>query len=214
MAQAEHMRLAHHRHCWLLFLLGGLAIEGIAGGAALPAQGPALSPKNFEVLGIRLPDSTFSDVERILGTAPSKQGPNAEISTSCYTSLGNNVTELEFEYWFESVVEFRLFIVEPQFASRCSKSKVVVTDLATGSGLRLGMNRDEVIKLLGPPSRKAPNSLTYEVSYDCPPTSEEVKRFKDAYRPLPVKIYVDGKIDLRFQHGKVVWVDVARGYDS
>lgn len=206
------MRLAQHRLCWVLFLLSGLAMEGFAGGT-LPSQELRLSPKNFEVLGIRLPDSTVSDVERILGTAPSEQGPDAETSTACYTFPGSDGMVLEFEYWFESVVEVRIFKVKPPPPSQCSKSKLVVTDLVTGSGLKLGLSKDQVIKLLGSPSKETPNGFTYEVSYDRPPTSEEIKRFKDAYRPLPASIYVNGKIDLRFQHGKVVWLEIARGYD-
>jgi hypothetical protein len=149
------MRSAPLHYCWFLFLLASLAMQGTAMSTARPAQGNMLNPKNFEVLGVRLSDSTVTDVERILGPAPSKQGPNAETSTTCYTSMGSDRTILEFEYWFERVVEFRLFIGAPQSASRCTKSKLVSADLATSSGLRLGMSRDKVIALLGSPSKNS-----------------------------------------------------------
>lgn len=207
------MRSALSRILWLLLLFSVLATQVFAGGPARPALAGKLSLKDFEVLGIRLPDSTVSDVEGILGPAPSKQGDNAEESSACYTSPRSDRTVLEFIYWFESVVRFRLFTGTLQSINHCAKSKLISTDLATSGGIKLGLSKDGVIKLLGPPSKKQQNSFTYEVSYDRPPTPEEIKRSKDAYQPVPASISVYGKIDLRFQQGKVVWVDVARGYD-
>jgi hypothetical protein len=207
------MRSTQHHYSCLFFLLAYLATEGFAGGAAHPARGSSISPKNFEILGIELPDSTVSDVERILGPAPSKQADNVEEASACYTSPGSDRTVLEFRYWFESVVGFRLFTGTLQYRNHCAKSKLISADLTTSSGIKVGLSKDEVIKLLGPPSKRQQNSFTYEVSYDRPPTHEEIKRSKDAYRPVPASISVYGKIDLGFQHGKVVWVDIARRYD-
>lgn len=207
------MRMALPRIHWLLLLLGSLAMHSSAMGTARSAQGKMLNPKNFEVLGVSLSESTVADVVRILGTAPSKQGPNAEISISCYTSQGSDMTVLEFEYWFETMVEFRLFLGTPQSASDCSKSKLVSANLATGSGLRLGMSKDEVIALLGSPSIKKSNRLTYDFSYDRPPTSEEIKLFKHQNATPPVSINVYGRIALQFRDGKLVSIDVLRGED-
>lgn len=207
------MRSALSRILWLLLLFSILATQVFAGGTARSAQAGKLSLKNFEILGIRLPDSTVSEVESILGPAPSKQGDNVEEASTCYTSPGSDRTVLEFEYWFESVVRFRLFTGTLHSTNHCAKSKLISANLATSSGIKLGLRKDEVIQLLGPPSKKHQNSFIYEVSYDRPPTPEEIKRSKDAYQPVPASISVYGRIDLRFQQGKVVWVDVARGYD-
>ena len=209
----DPVRSVLHRLCWLVFLLGGLTLQGSGESRASLARAGNLSPKNFEVLGVSLPESTVSEVERILGRAPSKQGDNVEETYSCYISPGNDRTVLEFEYWFENVVEFRLFTRNPQTVNQCVKSKLISAGLATASGLRLGLTEVEVVKILGPPLKKQSNSFTYEVSYNRPLTSKEIRRFKDANQPEPASIFVYGKIDLRFRQGKLDWIDIARGYD-
>ncbi len=194
----------------MMLLVGGLVsiLFFVLTGAL--AEGQKLDPKNFEVLGIRLGSSEVADVERILGTAPVKQARHIEEASRCYASPENGGTILEFDNWLTGVVEFRFYQGSTQSISRCAQSRLVSSSLSTASGLKLGMGRSEVVALLGPPTKMQEDRLTYESSYDRPPTPEEVTRFIDGFSTPPALISVYEKIDLRFRRSKLVRVDVVR----
>lgn len=207
------MKMALCYYLWLLALFSSLATPGFLLGARRLAHGNTLSPENFDVLGIRLGDSSVADVERILGSATFTQGRNVEEATRCYASLGRDGTVLEINSWLENVVEFRFYRGSPQSVKHCGKSGLVSPELATASGLRLGMGRNEVIALLGTASRNQANRITYECSYYRSPTPEEIKVFKVAHNAPPVSINVYEKIDLRLRREIVTRVVVSLGKD-
>jgi len=194
----------------LTFLLSVLASAVLLAQVNPPAETGKLAPQNFEVLGITLGTSEFTDLERILGPGTSRETPEHEGLVTCYCSPGNDRTVLEFDSWIGTVVEFRFFRGSLQKVSRCEKSKLVSKSLATASGVRLGMSRSEVTALVGTPTKMQGDHFIYQFSYDRPPTPEEVKHSRDAFTPPPALINVYGAIDFRFRGGRVVRVDVLR----
>jgi hypothetical protein len=194
----------------LTFLLSVLVSAAFVAQVNPAAETGKLAPKNFEVLGITLGTSEFTDLQHILGPGTSREAPEHEGLVTCYCSPGNDRTVLEFETWIGAIVEFRFFHGSPQKVSRCAKSRLVSKSLATASGVRLGMSRSEVIALVGTPTTMQEDHFIYEFSYDRPPTTEEVKHSRDAFAPPPVLINVYGDIDFRFRSRKVVRVEVLR----
>jgi hypothetical protein len=195
----------------LTFLLSVLVSAVLLAQVNPPAETGKLGPKNFEVLGITLGTSEFTDLQRILGPGTSRETPEHEGFVTCYCSPGDDRTVLEFDSWIGTMVEFRFFGGSPQEVTRCTKSRLVSKSLATASGVRLGMSRSEVMTLLGAPTKMQEGHFIYESSYDRLPTPEEVKHSNDAFGPLPALISVHEKIDLSFGRGKVVRVEVLRG---
>lgn len=175
-----------------------------------PQKPDALSSQNFEVLGITLGTSETADLKRILGPGTARETPERQGVVTCYCSLGNDGTVLEFDSWAGSIVQFRFYQGSPQEASRCRKSKLVSRSLATAEGVRLGMSRTEILTLLGEPTEKHEDHLFYELDYDRPPTPQELKQLWDASAAAPASVNVYGEIDFRFRGGEVVRVNVRR----
>ncbi len=197
----------------VLVLLGGLAWAASFADGECQKEARRLPPQSFEVLGVKAGSSKVVDVESILGAAPVRQATHVEEAARCYASPGHDRTVIEFDSWLESVAAFEFFKGSPRTVSSCAKSKLVSSSLSTANGLRLGMTHKEVVTVLGPPTKGQGGHLTYESSYDRPPTPDEVKQFRDASRNPPASINVYERIHLRLRGGKVVRVGVARGRD-
>jgi hypothetical protein len=183
-----------------------LITNGVAGAAA----GKRIAVENREILGITLGRSTTDDVKRVLGPAPIQElPPQGEMATSCYVSTGSDKTMLQFYVWFEPI-RFRLSRSSATSDLSCTSSPLVSDKLGTRSGLKLGMLRDQVIKILGRPTKIDGGRLVYESSHDRPVTPDERKRRdKEGGPPWPVKsVHVDDRIVLEFVGSEVVSVDV------
>lgn len=64
-------------------------------------------------------------------------------------------------------------------SSQCASSPLVSENLATTSGLRLGLTKNELAELLGTPTKTGSASVKYEYLCRRKITEEEVKGFKD-----------------------------------
>ena len=200
-------------HPWLtrrwmvLFLMSTSCISSLGGDGASRRRG--ITPEDETILSITLGKSTAEDVTRTLGVAPARETSlDHEISTSCY--LGKDGTVLEFSYWVGEPIEFRLAIAPDEGSARCADSALVSRELATASGLKLGLSKQQVIRKMGSPSRKSAGRYVYAVTIERPPTAEETSRFKTkGGPPWEVEtIQITQKIEIVFRKTKVVSIRV------
>lgn len=124
---------------------------------------------HLEVLGFTLGKSTLADVEAKLGkSAPRRCSPEEEASKELCYLVDNGQTTVVFEAGFSG--GWNLLDGYKLISSRlrrlcyrqCPRASQMINDVQTGSGLKLGLTRDELIALLGPPKRIRGNKLTFE----------------------------------------------------
>jgi hypothetical protein len=117
--------------------------------------------KQFEVAGLTLMKAEMGDVERTLGAATAFRSRESHFSERCYASDGKDGTVLVLEDWAGTLVGFRIYHVSLNSTEKCTRTPAVSAQLATAGGLRLGLTRAEVLELLGAPSKRTENSITY-----------------------------------------------------
>lgn len=169
---------------------------------------PKIDPGNFEIAGIRLGTSTIQDLERILGPARATKAKDPENSLMCYASSEPDRTVLQFENWTDPI-EFRLFKGSTELLKGCLRTEQVSSSIATASGLRLGLVGDQVLALLGQPTKVHSSHWLYESSTVRPLTPEEKTRASKLKSP-PTSVEVYEKVDLEFTNSKVTRIDVVR----
>jgi hypothetical protein len=169
-----------------------------------------ISTRNFEIAGVTLGVTTNHDLERTLGPAPAIDTTDHEGARRCYFSASGDGTVLEIESWVGTAIEFRLDSRPDARESRCAKSLVVSRKLATGSGLKLGLLRKQVMAILGHPTAAKGAHLVYEQSFDRPLAPQEEKmRLKESGPPWDVKsAHVMDRIEVAFSEAKVVSIHV------
>ncbi len=194
----------------LAIVFGSFALMAAVCAATAAQKTRRISPGNFEILGITLGQTDEADLARILGPAQAVQTKDPEEAVRCYVSSGADKTVLEVQDWVGTVVEFRLFQDPARTLGNCAATPRVSNLVATGSGLKLGMSRGEVIRLIGKPTKDRKEVYIYESSFERPLTVEEEQRAKRSYHKPPCLVEVYEKIELRFQGPNVVFVDAVR----
>jgi hypothetical protein len=186
-----------------------VVLIGVVVGVGKPDEPKRFDARNFEILGITLGKSEDAELTPILGPAAA-QAIDPEESVRCYVSTGRDHTILEFVDWLGTLVEFRFFPGTSRATSRCASTSRVSDVLATGSGLKLGMSRTEVVALLGRPTKVQRDDYVYLSAYDQPLTAEEERRAESSYHTPPDAIEVYERIELKFTGPRVTLVDIVR----
>src|SRR5215471_8778405 len=136
--------------------------EGEARGLEVQEQKAETAESNFKILGADLGHQ--SSAARLGRPTIVQRGDAATgRSQACYASIGDsNKVYLVFEDG-EVTFAFYLFAGGPPWngSDLCVKSPLVSRATRTDSGLHLGMTTADVKKILGEPSRTAPDSLVY-----------------------------------------------------
>jgi hypothetical protein len=197
-------------------LARAISIAGVFFFSALLGLGSASTKarkfdlKNFEILGITLGRSTREDVDRILGPAKDSPALNPEEAVRCYASPESDRTILQLQNWMGDVIGFRLFRGTTEEVSRCALTSRISDSISTNSGLRLGISRRQVINLLGSPTKRGANLLSYQSAFLRALTTEERKLAQKSYHVPPEAVEVCEKIEFRFKGSKVVAVEAVR----
>jgi hypothetical protein len=187
----------------LVVLALALCVVGV-----IYAQAPKMDPGNFEILGIRLGTSTIESLKQTLGSAPVTKAKDPENSLMCYTSNASDRTVLQFENWTDPI-EFRLFRGTVESVKQCLPTDRVSASISTASGLKLGLGRDQLVKLLGRPQEVRADHWSFESSTVRPlTTNEKVRASKLKSPPSSVEVYE--KIDIEFADSVVTKIDVVR----
>lgn len=154
---------------------------------------------NLGLLGFTLEKNTLDDVKHRLGTT--REGScseDAEASkTVCYISDDSNKIRVLFESGssggWSRLDGFR--VISGNLPVKCQLQCKVTTafgkSIQTSGGLRFGLSRDEVITLLGPPTKVNGNRLTFEFWSKRPMTKSEVEKEVEAFKSPVTSPYWD-----------------------
>lgn len=125
--------------------------------------------RHLEILGFTLGKSTFADVEAKLGKSPAGRcSPGEEASIEvCYFARDGR-TRVVFESGSSGgwkVLDGYEVIASnlhwPCYG-QCPRASRVTSDVQTEGGLKLGLTREKLIALLGPPKKTRGNEFTFE----------------------------------------------------
>ena len=186
-----------------------LVLIAVVVGGGMPDEPKRFDARNFEILGVALGTSEDAELTPILGPAAAR-AKDPEESVRCYVSTGRDHTILEFVDWLGTLVQFRFFSGTSRAISRCASTSRVSDALATGSGLKLGMSRTEVVALLGQPTKVQRDDYVYLSVYDRPLTAQESQLAKSSYHSPPQAVEVYEKIEVKFNASRAALVDVVR----
>ena len=100
----------------------------------------------------------------------------------------------------------------------CAKSPLVPGRISTPNGLRLGLSQSQVEAILGRPSRRSPDSLTYILEAKKKTTVEQLKRLCAQNPALSDRefheafdfYYVNSFVDAKFTASKLVHLAVTK----
>jgi hypothetical protein len=133
-------------------------------GQRLRVQAGELSPGNFRIAGIDLAreQDALDQAARVLGTVETKATGDASNfeETACYWSADSDDPTVlllgkgEVDYFF-NLMSRDTVRNQTQY---CLPSLKISRSLSTGSGLRLGETPDQVIAILGLPTRRSRNT--------------------------------------------------------
>jgi len=142
------------------------SITGPAGdGEVGTTQNREIADANFQILGVDLREDAIARLEKRLGKTPIvARGDGGESrEQACYRSPQEEPPTFLIAEEGEVNYAFYLFNDETRWNGRelCTRSGQVSREAHTASGLHLGQTPEQVIKILGKPSRRTPNELSY-----------------------------------------------------
>ncbi len=181
---------------------------------SVPAPGAqagqsTINPKNLNVLGFTLGENEVGDLERKLGKAQVSRAPEHAMTQRCYESKGADHTVLVFEDWSGTLSGFRIYR-SAKNDPLCKRTPLIMAEIATASGLKLGLSREKVLRILGKPARTTGNRFVYISDFYRPRTPEEITQFKAAYPGedvLDIRSYT--QITLSFRNSRLSCIDVS-----
>ena len=181
-----------------------------------------LSPKHFEILGLKPSDDIFLGATKKLGKAAVVQRGDASSGRSqiCYSSAGTDKkVYLIFEKG-ELNDAFYLFTGGPDWegSNTCTVSNLVTRELATASGLHLGLSATKVRALLGEPSFVDKGKMIYSTMIEKKTSAADFEILKKGNPNLgDDELHKDyefftltAHIEARFQQDKLVYLAVSQ----
>ena len=186
-----------------------------------------INEEDTSILGLTIGRNTVEEVNKKFGkTVIFKAGPEYyEPNIMCYLSCGeSDETCLEFysgPFWNEKIIDS--FVVRPltsqpyyKYNSRsmCKKSFLINKEIATKSGISLGINKKRFISIVGRPTLVRGNVLMYRYKREKKMTDKEIKLLENIYgqrkKGYQTKMVLS-EIDAYFSDNKLVWFSVSKG---
>jgi hypothetical protein len=195
------------------------SITGPAGDAgAGTIQNRELVGTNFRILGVDLRENAVARLEMRLGKTPVVVRGDASTSReqACYRSPQENSSTFLIAEEGEVNYAFYLFDDSTTWNGRdlCTPSRAISREVQTASGLRLGLTQGQVIKILGKPSRRTPDELSYVLEVTKRPAPDMPARCRPGH-PEPnigelskscLTYDLTVFIRARFAHAKLVYL--------
>ena len=139
------------------------------------------------ILGLAIGRSSLQDVQAKLGHSNlTRMSKDEESDVSvCYVSPTDGTVLVFYSGVMGGGVDITWFAVWSREAafphySRCTSSRLVSRNLSTESGLRLGLTREKVDRIVGKPTKPGRTSTKYEYLCRSKMTDNEIKGFKTA----------------------------------
>jgi hypothetical protein len=201
---------------WMLVISGmtayqdeALFLSGANAADAAP-NGEDLDDANLMILGVTLGKHSLTEIQAKLGPTEVFQGRAESHSGEiiCYRSGGKrDQTFLIFEQG-EVHNAFRLLTEQAGFEGKhkCKSSPLVSHDVRTMSGLKLGLSKREVVSILGPPTEKDKDILSYNFSRQVKLTEGEILKIEKSFPSVREHPFYDVSVFIRasFVDGKLI----------
>ena len=126
-------------------------------------QDRSLDPSHRTILSLVIGDSASHDIYSKMGPAiPFRDNANPSATQLCYVS-GRDDTLVVFYSEFSRCSRVRLLSQKKRFQKWhfCAASPLVSKDVATASGIRLGMSKERLKAILGRPRSESDEFLEY-----------------------------------------------------
>jgi hypothetical protein len=188
-------------------MITALVLSALAASAGT-AQAP-IGPGSLTLLGFTLAKNEIGDVERRLGSARASAAQQHDMTQRCYESNGTDHTVVVFRDWVGTLSGFSIYTAASN--PRCTKTSLVRSDISTASGLKLGLSPEQVIQILGKPTRRAGSQFVYEDRSEKPLTAEEVADYRRTHpgeTGSDLHIWNFTEIKLRFRNSRLSSIDV------
>ena len=140
-------------------------LRSLNGDQSIRTQERELPATNFRLLGIEVGDKMFAEAEAKLGKATHVVRGDAGTAREqvCYVSAGDG--EKLYLVFEQGEVEsaFYLFNRGPDWSGsdQCAPSKLITKSVFSSSGLRLGLTPEQVVAILGRPSKHRSGEWVY-----------------------------------------------------
>jgi hypothetical protein len=139
------------------------------------------------ILGLAIGQESLKDVQATLGRAQIVRVSSDEESdvALCYESSADGTVLIFYSSamgaW-QNIIRFALWSRNSEFShrSQCTKSALVSRNIATESGLRLGLTTQETEAVAGRPTERGSSTLKYEYVCRQKMTDEQIRGFKTA----------------------------------
>jgi hypothetical protein len=199
--------------------LAFLLVMAQAVGGQRPARTPDLTPQ-MSLMGFALGRSTLTDIQGKLG-ATTAGGCSTEEEASkmiCYVSSGPDKTRVIFESGFSggwSVLDGLRVVsgsLTPDCRLQCLRTSAFDNGIKTSGGLRLGLTRQQLIALLGPPTKETRNRLTFKRQWKRPMTKAEIDKETQTFKTPVTEPYFDvlDNIEVTFTGATVSEFEIKR----
>ena len=139
------------------------------------------------ILGLAIGRASLKDVQAKLGSANVTRVLREEESdvSICYVSPADGTVLVFYSGVMgggKDITWFALWSREAAFphTSQCTPSKLVSRSLGTQSGLRLGLTKADLERIVGKPTERGPESVKYNYLCRKKMTEDEIKGFKTA----------------------------------
>jgi hypothetical protein len=157
--QSAETKLLDNSDWWTFYAMGS-SLEGVT------PQHRTIALESLAIAGVTLTEQMPGQIDSTFGKAAwvTRGEDSSERHQACYISAEDGApTYLIFEDGIESNTSFYLFRGGPAWkgGDLCVRSTAVTGSLATPSGIHLGQSMDQVIAILGAPSKQTDTELRY-----------------------------------------------------
>ncbi len=189
------------------FLVNALVVMVLCANVSLAAEVPS---QTFSINNATVGVTTLDEVQKTYGIAePSEVSREDEADvTICYVySSTKRKSFLVFESGimggYEYITGFRISTLRP--SGNCVPTKIDISALATGNGVRLGQSLDDFKKTVPVEFKRRGSELTYEAVSQRAATQEELKKLR-AMWPNEKQDYffVTTYIKAKFQDNRLI----------
>jgi len=180
-------------------------------------SGSSLAKDHKTILGLTIDENSFADVEKRFGSinvVRPEPGCASCGEEACYRSIDGKMAIFFHRYTSWDFLGFDVTSLKHKVAKDyCAPTKLVTVNTSTVSGLRLGLNRKEVVALLGKPLHESQYIYQYDYHKLVRLPVEQIRKAHDSVGcspPCPLecdKYYCDasGTVVATFdEEGKLV----------
>ncbi len=202
--------------CLLAKGRAGLCLVVLTLGAGLVFAESQPAPNiagHLEILGFTLGKSTLADVQSKQGKSVARKCSREEEASKevCYLA-GEGQTRVVFEAGFsggwKELDGYKVIAgsLQRPCYRQCPRASQVTSDVQTEGGLKLGLTREQLMALLGPPKRTRGNKLSFEWQSRQAMTKEQQESESKTFKSPVTDAYYDVQdtIEVTLADSKVV----------